>query len=94
MRLGGVLHDDQIVARGNLDNWVHVRHLPVQVHRYDGLRPRCDAPLDLGNVDGKGVGINIDVDRYGPSHHDRFGGRKKRVGDRDHLIARTHSGRA
>ena len=41
-----------------------------------------------------GARIDIDVDRRRANHHDRFGGRKEGVRDRDHLIALTNPGSA
>ena len=37
--LGGIFNDEQILARGNLKNRIHIRHLAKQIERDNGARP-------------------------------------------------------
>ena len=45
VRLAGILDDQQVVLAGEIQDRIHVGHLPVQVHRHDrGHRP-AGAPV-------------------------------------------------
>ena len=86
-RLSRVFHDEEIVLRGDLIDRAHVGHLSVQVHRNDRTRARRDGRFDLGRVDVKGIGL--DIDEHGPcaGAPDRAGRREERVRSGDHLVA-------
>ena len=63
-RLGGILDDAEIPARGNLKNRIHIRHLSKQMDRDYGSRPLGHGCFDLGRI--KIIGLRVDVNEYGP----------------------------
>ena len=94
VRLAGVLDDDQVVAGGQLQDRVHVGHLPVQVDREDRrhrtsralahhaarLRVRSALGLQVGTqfLGIHRVGARVDVDEVEPC-----AGLRDRLGGRE-----------
>ena len=93
VRLTRVFDHRQFVFFGNGVDFVHIRRLPVEMHRDNGLRAFRNLALNLGGIDAKSVGI--DVHEYGDSVllQDRQGAGDERQGGCDHLIAGTDAGR-
>src|SRR5260370_4621813 len=46
--LRSILDHDHLVSFRSLENWSHVRGMPVQMHRYDGLAFLCNSFESFG----------------------------------------------
>ena len=93
MRLSCVFDDNQIVRSRDLQNWIHIGDLAVEMHWDDRLGAFGDRALNPGDVYGVGFGVNVDEDGLGPRIVDGRCGGYKSKGDRDHLITRSDAGR-
>ena len=93
MRLRRVAdHSQSVLLRQSRDRR-HVRGLPVEVHRNDGLGLRRDLRLDLIDVDVVGRGVDVDEHHLRAGHLDRLGRGDEGVGDRDDLVTRADTQR-
>lgn len=91
VRLTRILDDEEIVAARDFHDWVHVRHLAVQVYRHDRLRPPGDRRLKEAGVHRVGARIDVHEHRRRPAQADRLGCRHESVRHRDDLVAGAHS---
>ena len=89
-RLGGVLDDDEPRCLGHPHHGVHVGHLAIEVHGNDCAGPVRHVRGNPGCVEIERHRIDIDKHRSRPDAGNRTGRRKKGVGSRDHLVARTN----
>ena len=87
-RLRGVFDHRQLVRPRHRHHRVHVRHLPVEMHRDDRLGLRRDRRGQLRHVEVERDRIDVHEDRRGPDPRNRPHRREKRVGRRDHFVAR------
>ena len=93
MRLAGIFdHRDAVAVRDRQDSG-HVRHLAVEMHRQDRLRPGRDRLLELVHVHGEGPGFHVDEHRHRAGVADRGDRRDERKRDGDDLVARSDAGR-
>ena len=88
MRLGGILHQRQLVLAANLQHRVHVKRMPVKMHRHDRLRPRRDRAFDQFRVQIERRVVNVHIDRLGADVGNRPTRRHKRVRRGDDFVAR------
>jgi hypothetical protein len=81
-----VFDHDQVVARRNLHDCIHVTHQVDHVNRDDRPRSRRDLPLDVGRVDRERL---VDFDEH-RDRADSHGGSRRRnpcVGGYKHFVA-------
>jgi len=88
-RLGSVLDDGKSISFGRLHHGVHLRHLPIEVHRDDGTRSVGDLRGELRCVEVIGRGIDVHEDRDGPHARDRAHGGEERERCGQNLVARA-----
>ena len=91
MRLAGVLDHDEIVPTRDLENRVHVRHEPVQVHRDDRARPRRNGFLEAAGSMLKVSRVDVDEHGLGAGIFDGGDGRDERERDGDDFVAGADS---
>ena len=60
MGLAGVLDDDEPVFLRNFHDGIHVRRMPILVHGNDRFRLPVNGPLQQGNIERIGLGVDID----------------------------------
>src|ERR1700674_74350 len=93
MGLAGVLDHDQTVGAGDAHYRVHVGWEAIEVNGDNGLGSRGDCGGDPSRVDGKRHGIDLDQHGLGARVLDGSNRGDKCERGRDHLIARTDTGR-
>ena len=93
LRLRRVLDHGDAVPCGDRHHRRHVDTTPVQVDRDDGARPWRDRAFQPGRVHQQGLPVHVDEARDGATANDGLRRGRKRVRDRDHLIARAHADR-
>ena len=54
--------ETRAMALGNRVDLIHIGHLAVQAHRHDRLGARGDSRFQLGDIDVRG--LRIDIDEY------------------------------
>ena len=79
------------MALGDSEDPVHRAHPPVEVHAEDRARSRRKGALERAGIHGV-IRTHVDQHRHRPAVDDRRDGRHERVGYRDNLIARAHTG--
>lgn len=87
--LRAILDDVQVVAAGDLQDGIQIRHDPVEVNHENRPCPGGDLPFEIGRLYGVIVPVDISKDRNGPGKEDAEGGRDKRIGGDDHLVPRS-----
>ena len=88
VRLASIRNDRQTVLSRDFEDRRHIRRLAIQVHRHNRFRPRRNRLLDQLDVNQVIGWINVDEHGRRPGICDRERRRHKRVGSRDHFIAR------
>src|SRR5262249_2611806 len=86
-RLGGVFDYDQPMFLSKAHDWIHVRHLPKQVHGDNGASLLCDLCCDLLYIEVVARRIDVNEDRRSPQPGNRANCRKERIGRSDDLVA-------
>ena len=87
VRLRAVLEDHQVVPGGEPLQRLHVDALAVQVDRQQAPGPLGDRGLHLAGVHQVVLRAHVDEDRRRADRVDRDHGRRRGVGDGDHLVA-------
>src|SRR5262249_1658691 len=93
MRLSRVFNHDELVTAGDLNNWIHLCHKPVQMDRQNRFRPGRDYRLDYIWIHRPAVGIHVDKNRRRAAIKNCRRRRHKCHGDCDHLIPGANSSR-
>jgi hypothetical protein len=93
VRLRRVLDDYEPVAARDLDDRVDVRHQSVQMDRQNRFCAGRDCHFHQVRIHRPGIRIDVDKDRLCSAIKDCRRRRDKRHRHRDHLVARTDSGR-
>src|SRR5438132_7596878 len=91
MRLSRILNDQEPMTARNLDNWVHLCHKPMQVHRQDSFSTGRHGRLDGTCIHRPSLRINVNKNRLCPTVKNRSRSRYERHGDSNDLVARTNS---
>ena len=81
-------HFQPVLLRQRHDR-IHVRGLPVKVHRDDGLGPRRDRRFDPLRIDVAGGFVRFDRHRPRPDIRHGEPRRDESVGRNDHLVSRA-----
>ena len=89
MRLCGVLDDRQSVRARDVQDWVHVCRVSVEMHRDDCLGPFGHDIGETGGVERERVRCDVYEPYRGTGFDDGRHGRDKREGYRDDLVARA-----
>ncbi len=92
MKVLPLLHDDRLVAFGDLGHGCHVHELSVQVHGHD--RPRLGPHVDVFELVDVEQAVVVAVDEHDPgteAHHG-LGGGDERVGGHDHRVTGGDTG--
>ena len=63
VRFGGVLDDGQTEFSRQFQQWIYLRHMPVNMHRHDRASLIGDFPLDLGHIEAPSIWLAIHQDR-------------------------------
>jgi hypothetical protein len=96
VRLRAILHDEQVVPRGDFHQVRHVHRLAVEMHRHDGLdlwvAELGEHRLERGDIQQHRAGLDVGKHRLRPGGHDGRDGRRDGVGDGDDLVARADAG--
>ncbi len=91
--LGRVLHHDDAARPCEVQQRIHVDHLPVEMDGHDGPGSRRDGRLDLRDVHEQRVRAHVDEDGPGAERADGLGGGDEREGDGDHFVSLANSDR-
>ena len=87
MGLTSVFDNKQLLGCGNLNNRVHVAHLPVEMYRNDRFRPRSDRILQEPRIHVIRFPVNIYEDGFGSAKRNGFCRRDERVWHSNDFIA-------
>jgi hypothetical protein len=87
MRLRAVFDDPELVLARDRHDRIHVRRLPVKMHRNDADRARRDRRLDRGGIDREGRAVRIAEHHGRAGMGDHGGGRYPGMGRGDNLVA-------
>ena len=87
--LARILDDAQVIVACNLENWIHVSRLTVQVNGDDCPGSGGNCPLNTRYVERIRVGVHIDQDRPGAGVGDCQGCCDEGVGGGNDLVARA-----
>ena len=91
VRLGGVLHNEQLPFLCDLQQRVHVRRMAVKMHRHDGFGARRQGAFHRLHIQGGIVRLAIHQDGARPGLGDGQHTRDEGVGRDNHLITRANA---
>ena len=93
VRLAGILHEPQVVARGQVGEPAHIGHLAVQVHRQDAPRARAHSRRDRIGIEVVVALTHVDHDRTRTGLADRLERGDEGLSGDDHLVAPPNASR-
>ncbi len=68
-----ILDDRETMSARDVQQWVHVHRVSIDVDRHDGLRLRGDPRFHLGHIHTPRRRVGIDKDGHAAARHDCHG---------------------
>ena len=89
MSLSRILDHFETVRIGDYANSIHVRRVPIQMHRDESFSPNCDVLFELIDIDRARLRVNIHEYNSRTGGSNRLGRCDESVGGCDYLVPRS-----